>query len=67
MEGEHGPEREQQKYLLFWERKSSVAESHPSCNTIALKMVLKLEVNMSHLEQSNLKELPGLTGSGILL
>lgn len=52
-EGEHGPEREQQKYIVFWDRKNSVAESHPSCNTIALKMVSKLEVSMSHLEQSS--------------
>lgn len=53
--------------VLFWERKTNVAESNSSCNTIALKMVLKLEVNMSRLEQGSAKELPGLTGCVILL
>lgn len=30
---------QKQEYLSFWERKTSVAESNPSCNTIDLKMV----------------------------
>lgn len=63
-EGKHGPETGQQKSVVFWERKTNVAESNSSSNTIALKMVSELEVNMSHSEQSRavLKDYQDLLG-----